>query len=85
MSSAATLLRNFSASRHRLGDANPVSSPAVLEPLRRGLVVSPGTRDRKGRAIVCLSMRKLDSDRFSPLDVVRTVAFVYDWTMRRYP
>lgn len=85
VSRAAALVRNFSAWRQRLGDANPVSSPAILELLQRGLIVSPGTRDRKGRAIVCLSMNKLDSDRFSPLDVVRTVAFVYDWTMRRYP
>ena len=63
-------------------------SPATLSSLERdhgAALVSPGTRDRKGRAIVCLAMRKLDSDRFSPLDIVRTAAFVYDWTMRRYP
>jgi hypothetical protein len=82
---AAALLRNFAAWRARVGDGNLVSDARMEELLRSGLVVSPGTRDVDGRAIVWLRLRLMDMGRFTILDVVRMVAFVYEWTLRTYP
>jgi hypothetical protein len=82
---AAALLANFAAWRARVGDANPHSCAKMAEQLRTGAFVSPGTRDKEGRAVVYLRLRLLDPNRYSPLDTVRLAAFAYDWTIRTYP
>lgn len=82
---AAALLTSFSAWRQRVGDANPISCPKLLELLRAGLIISAGTRDRDGRAVVYTRLSKLDSSRFDALTVLRTICFVMLYTVRTYP
>lgn len=82
---AAALLRAFAAWRARMGDGNPHSCAAVAGVLQSELIASLGTRDRDGRALVWLRLRMLDSGTYTPLDIVRTAAFVLEWTVRTYP
>lgn len=87
MKRAQALLRNYLLWRKRLDADNvhPASSSALREQLRSGLMLSPGTRDRCGRAVVYMRLRLNQPDRYSALDTIRLASVVLEWTLRTYP
>lgn len=84
---SAALLRNYLAWRKRIGAdvCHPANNSKLREQLRSGLIVSPGTRDRLGRAVVYMRLRLNEPDRFSALDTIRLSSVVLEWTLRTYP
>jgi CRAL/TRIO domain len=84
---ALALARNYAAWRIRVNvdSANPVACLKMREQLKTGILISPGTRDKLGRAVLYLRMRFAEPDKFSAYDTVRLAAFVMEWTVRKYP
>lgn len=84
---AMLLVKNYVDWRVRVGadKATPENTPSLYEQLKSGFMVSAGTRDVTGRAVVFLRLRLHNPDKYSALHTVQLAAFVLEWTMRTYP
>eukprot|EP00177_Eucheuma_denticulatum_P003318 GFKZ01005994.1.p1 GENE.GFKZ01005994.1~~GFKZ01005994.1.p1 ORF type:complete len:316 (+),score=43.96 GFKZ01005994.1:666-1613(+) len=53
--------------------------------LERRLVFVPGHVDRDGRPVLNVRLRYQDPSKFSAMDTARTLSFVVEWLLRKYP
>ena len=53
--------------------------------LKRQIILVAGNVDRDGRPVINVRARNTAPSLFDPLDVVRALFFVMEWTLRTYP